>query len=112
MSPRPDTLWTDQHVAQLCSARAKDVSFDKIARELHCSRSAAIGKFDRLKRDGYAPALAVKPQLRVTLRYLVADWMAENGGTVAACSRAIGHDFESVKTAWGRIRRGLGRQAI
>lgn len=41
----------------------------------------------------------------------VAEWMAENGGRVADCARALGLKRELVENCWYKIRRKLGWQA-
>lgn len=42
---------------------------------------------------------------------LIADWMADNGGTPFQCADALGIKRETVKSTWRRLRRRFGWQA-
>jgi DNA-binding CsgD family transcriptional regulator len=42
---------------------------------------------------------------------LIADWMADNGGTPTECAHALQIKYETVKATWKRIRRRFGWQA-
>jgi DNA-binding CsgD family transcriptional regulator len=42
----------------------------------------------------------------------LADWMAENGGTVSQAAKALGISRDNAKHIWQRIRKRLGAQAI
>lgn len=41
----------------------------------------------------------------------LADWMAENGGTVAEAARSLGWERGNTQKVWSRIRARLGDQA-
>jgi hypothetical protein len=42
----------------------------------------------------------------------LAEWMAENGGTVPQAAKALGISRDNAKHIWQRIRKRLGDQAI
>ena len=109
-STHGNATWTARQIDDLCAYRGEGMSFTKIAPIVGCSKNAAIGKFNRLRDEGYGPALAF--QAALSLSDQTAEWMAENGGTVGQCAKALNADRHVIETAWRRIRQRLGPKAV
>lgn len=108
---RPVT-WTPARVGELCHRYRDGETFAAIASAIGCTKNAAIGKFNRLIDEGDRAALeAADARAGSKTADLIAEWMADNGGSIADCARALGMSHTTVRGSWQRIRTRLGAQA-
>jgi DNA-binding CsgD family transcriptional regulator len=103
--------WTPDRIGALCRGYMRGHRFEDIAPRLGVTKSAAVGKFNRLLKEGHALARQAADARSETTESRVAEWMATYGGTVAQCARCLGITEPSARNAWTRIKRKLGRQA-
>lgn len=103
--------WTNENVGTLCRSYLAGDRFEDIARRLGCTKSAAVGKFNRLLKDGHALANQAAAMRSPRTEDRVAEWMSVYGRGVAECARALGITEPAARQAWGRIKRKLGSQA-
>lgn len=110
-TPARGQSWPPEKVARLCRGYLAGSTLPQMAREIGCSKSAAVGKFWRLRKEGHSLAKIAAAGREPGTREQVAAWMASHGGSIADCSRALGFSYDATRSAWCRVRRKLGAQA-
>jgi hypothetical protein len=103
--------WTPDRIGALCRGYMAGYRFEDIAPRIGTTKSAAVGKFNRLLKDGHSLARTAAESRNETTEDRVATWMARFGGGVADCARALGITEPAARNAWTRIKRKLGHQA-
>lgn len=103
--------WTPDAVGALCRGYMAGERFEDVARRLGTTKGAAIGKFNRLVKEGHALASQAAAMRSPRTEDRVAEWMSVYGRGVAECARALGITEPAARQAWGRIKRKLGSQA-
>lgn len=108
-------LTAPARVSMLCKLWGDSLAGSDIAERLGgVTRNAVLGKVDRLRREKHPEMVAADARRgpRLDRTGQVAEWMAENGGTVMECAQAICLDLEITRKAWNRICKAMGPQAV
>lgn len=105
--------WDAPTIARLLDRYANRMPTSAIASQLGTTRNAVIGKVNRLRAE-QVPAMIeadAKRGPRINRTNQVAEWMAEHGGRVCDCARALGIGQDSTLRAWQRVCRDMGEVA-
>jgi hypothetical protein len=94
--------WTPARISKLCERYGDSETFAHIASELGCTRSAAIGRFNRLR--GEADMLLMGRHDDLVL-------MLEDDRDLDGIAAALRVPIAAVEVRFAEIRRGLGPQA-
>lgn len=99
----PDRFaWTPARITKLCDRYGDTATFAHIAAEMGCSRSAAIGRFNRLRDQADMLLMGRHDDLIL---------MLEDDRDLVGIAAALRVPIEAVEVRFAEIRRGLGPQA-
>ena len=109
---RLEPAWTPQRIGDLCRLYMAGQRFEDLAPRIGVTKGAAVGKFNRLRKEGHALACQAADERSSTTEDRVASWMERFGGTLSQCADDLGVSYYAVRSAWNRVRAKLGAQAI
>ena len=97
------SLWSDGHTGAQIAAKMGNTS-----------RGGVIAFVHRLRATGDPALLAAEAKRSPPLnrKAQVAEWIAEHDGKLRDCAAALGFDPKTVWSAWKRVKKDCGGQAV